>query len=298
MNAAALLAMDPMAWAPAAIGAAVTLVWLAVALRGTAGPGAGSAPEAGPGPAPASKRAGEASRQAPVRLAFAVGLAAAGATWFLTGSAALGVVALLAWQAGRRILRAQRVDRNFAAEELHALSAIGTATRALRAGIPLSGVVSILANESKGEAGAAFREIMQREGMGEELPSAIRRVLLQSRLAALRAFGLALLMQVKAGGNIADTSDRLARSLVERNRVRRRARTIVAYGRAAAIVLGLLPVAIIPLLSLNVDGYAEFLLDRPVGNTLLAASALLIASGLLMVQRLCRIDRVNAWGSR
>lgn len=286
MPAPSLLAADAATWLPAAIGGAVALIWIAMVLR---------TPETPPAEEGLAR---PKQRRAPLRLAYVVGLAAAAATWFLADSLLLAAAVLLAWQAGMRLLWARRRDREFAAEEVHALVAIGTATRALRAGIPLAGVVGILANESRGEAGAAFREIVQREGMGEELPSAIDRVLLQSRLAALRAFGLALLMQVKAGGNIADTSDRLARSLVERNRVRRRARTIVAYGRAAAIVLGLLPLAVIPLLSLNVDGYADFLLDRPVGNSLLAASALLIASGMLMVQRMCRIDRASAGGLR
>jgi tight adherence protein B len=286
MQVAPSLAEATGGWLPAAVGGAVAAAWIAWVLR--------RAPEA----EAAEGAARTPPRRPRLRLAFIAGLGAAGATWFLTDSLVLGAAILLAWQSGSRLLEARRTEREFASEEAHALAAIGTATRALRAGIPLAGVVGILATESRGEAGAAFREIVQREGMGEELPSAIRRTLLGSRLAALRAFGLALLMQVKAGGNIADTSDRLARSLVERNRVRRRARTIVAYGRAAAIVLGLLPAAIIPLLSLNVDGYADFLLDRPVGNMLLAASALLIATGLLMVQRMCRIDRVGAWGTR
>lgn len=290
MQAAPSLAEGTGGWLPAALGGAVAVAWIAWVLRRPPSEEAAADAGAGRPPAPAHRPR--------VRIAFLAGLGAAGATWFLADSLLLGAAVLIAWQSGARLLETRRAERAFAAEEAHALAAIGTATRALRAGIPLAGVVGILATESRGEAGAAFREIVQREGMGEELPSAIRRTLLGSRLAALRAFGLALLMQVKAGGNIADTSDRLARSLVERNRVRRRARTIVAYGRAAAIVLGLLPAAIIPLLSLNVDGYADFLLDRPVGNMLLAASAMLIATGLLMVQRMCRIDRVGAWGTR
>lgn len=271
-------------WLPAAIGGAAAIAWIAVALRGSA------APEQ------AATQPGQPVRRRAIRPAFVAGLVVAVVTWLATDSLVLGASVMLAWQAGSRLLGTRRRDREFAAEEAHALAAIGTATRALRAGIPLVGVVGILAKESRGEAGAAFREIMQREGMGEELPSAIGRVLLKSRLAALRAFGLALLMQLKAGGNIADTADRLARSLVERNRVRRRARTIVAYGRAAAIMLGLLPVVIIPLMSLNIEGYADFLLERPAGNMLLATSAVLIAAGLLMVQRLCTIDRPSAWG--
>lgn len=281
MPLAPILGATLAAWLPALVGVAVGVGWIAWAMRG-GGDATRAEREvrtAGPGRA--------------ARLRFVAGLALAAAAWLIADSVVLGAAVLVAWQAGSRLLGTRRRDREFRAEEAHALAAIATATRALRAGIPLAGVVGILANDAKGESGTAFREIQQREAMGEELPSAIRRVLLKSRLAALRAFGLALLMQLKAGGNIANTTDRLARSLVERNRVRRRARTIVAYGRAAAILLGLLPLAIVPVLSINMDGYADLLLDRPVGNALLAASAMLIAGGLLVVQRMCAIDRVG-----
>ncbi|NBX26248.1 MAG: hypothetical protein EBQ99_09425 [Planctomycetes bacterium] len=175
---------------------------------------------------------------------------------------------------------------------------MGSASRALRAGIPLSGMLQILADESRGETRAALRELLQREAMGEELEMAIRQVLLRSPLAALRAFGLALTVQLSAGGNLADTTDRLALALVERTRVRRRARTIVAYSRTAANVLAITPLVAIPILASTVDGYSTMLLDRPQGNLLLGAAAIMLVGGLIAIQRLSRIERLPDWGTR
>ena len=221
---------------------------------------------------------------------FAAGLGITGVLWFGAGKPLLGAAFFATWQMALMILRAQSRASDALRDEQYAVEAIETASRALRAGIPLSGMLQILSQEARGEAGRAFREIVQRESLGEELGAAVRNVLLRSPISSLRAFGLSLAMQVSAGGNLADTTDRLAHSLVERSRVRRRARTIVAYSRAAAWVLSVTPVLAVVLMCSMVDGYAELLLDSESGNLMLALAALAIIAGLAAIQRLGRIE--------
>jgi tight adherence protein B len=239
--------------------------------------------------------------------------ARSGESWWPSLMMSLAAAALVGWLSERPgptvavlaltlgvtgLVRSRRRLRRSEEEERHAVEAIGSASRALRAGIPLSGMLQILADESRGETRVALREVMQRESMGEELASAIRHVLLQSPLASLRAFGLALIIQLSAGGNLADTTDRLALSLVERARVRRRARTIMAYSRTAANVLAIAPLVAIPILASSVEGYTRILLDQPAGNLLLAAAAVMLIAGLIAIQRLSRIERLPDWGTR
>ena len=219
-----------------------------------------------------------------------LGIAVAAIIWIVGGRGGLAIAFLALWYAGRALLRARTRNRLSMEQERCALHAITTASRALRAGIPIAGMMQILANEGEGDAGKAFQEIVQRENLGEELPTSVRGVLLNSPLPALRAFGLSLLVQFEAGGNVADTTDRLARSLIDRGRIRRRAKTIVSYGRTTAFALAFGPVIITPLMAMNVAGYSEFILDRPIGNMLLAVSAILLATGLVWVHRISRIE--------
>lgn len=221
---------------------------------------------------------------------FAAGLAVALALWFAADRPLLGAAFFAVWQAALALLRARARAKREREEEQHAVEAISTASRALRAGIPLSGMLHILATEGRGETGAAFREIVQRESLGEELGTAVRSVLLRSPIPALRAFGLSIAVQVTAGGNLAETTDRLAQSLVDRARMRRRARAIIAYSRAATSVLALSPVLAVSLMCAMLDGYAEFLLGTNGGNMMLASAVLMIVAGLLIIQRLARIE--------
>jgi len=219
-----------------------------------------------------------------------IGLAIAGTFWIVGDRPLLAAAVFAVWNLAVVILRSRARARRAVEEERNAVEAIAGASRALRAGIPLGGMLEILAVESRGEAGRAFREIVSRESFGEDLAAAIRHVLLRSPLPALRAFGLAVIVQINAGGNLADTTDRLARSLVERGRMRRRARTIVSYSRTAATVLSVLPLIAVPLMAWLVDDYLVLLLDRPVGNILLGVSAVLLVAGIASIQRFGRID--------
>ncbi len=268
---------------PALAASSTLLAWSVLALRWTAATSRGH-----------TERKAMARRAPPRAMApFAAGLSIAGVMWIALDLPLLASATLLLWVAGLRILRTRHARQCDASDFEYALEAIGSAGRALRAGIPMTGVLRILADESRGSAQTAFREIVGREALGEELATSISSVLLKSPNPALRAFGLAMIQQLAAGGNLAEVTDRLARALVDRARIRRRARAILAYGRAATIALALVPLLIVPMLCQIVDGYADLLLRSNTGHVLLIVSASLLVMGVVSIQRLTDIDAMR-----
>jgi tight adherence protein B len=283
MNLAADLPLIPLI---AAVLAAAAWIMLATRTKRQGDPKAAAAASDRP--------SGERARW--IRLA--IGLALGAMIWSLTDRPGIGLAVVTLWIGALAVLRSMERQRQAEQEERHAIEAIGAAGRALRAGIPVGGMIDFLATESRGEAARAFREIVRREGVGESMSSAIRTVLLGSRMPALRAFGLAVLAQLGAGGDIADTTDRLARSLIERNRMRRRVRAVMAYTRAAAILLAVLPAILVPLLCVLMPDYAQFMLHRPAGNALLAIAAAMVVVGTLLMQRMSRIEPARGGAAR
>ncbi|NBQ13387.1 MAG: hypothetical protein EBU31_01935 [Proteobacteria bacterium] len=280
-------------WLPAIAAITVAVTVFVIANRTAAAEAAAAATPAlppTPAPMPAAHAQGRSALPLQGPMPGVIGIVIAGALWILANRFGLALGFLGVWYTALTILRARARSKQEIAEEGHALSAIHIASRALRAGIPVTGMIDILAKDARGQAGSAFREIKQREELGEEMTDSVQRVLVKSSQPALRAFGLVLLVQLTAGGNIADTADRLARSLVERGRIRRRARTILTYGRTAAIVLAMLPAVVVPILCVNLEGYAGFVFDRPAGNLLLAICTVLVAGGMSIVHRLSQIE--------
>ncbi len=218
--------------------------------------------------------------------------------WFLGGSEGVGF-ATFALVAGavsvsRTRIRARRAER----EERDILDAIGTAATGLRAGIPLAGVMQLLATEARGEPGRAFREVVRREAMGQDFIGAVERALAGSRLVALRVFGLALIVSVSAGGNLSSAADRIVGSLIDRARMRRRTRTILAYGVFAANLLAVAPLLGFLFLSIQLEEYSDLMLRQPLGHLLLGLSAALVVIGILSVRRMSAFDRIAGGGTR
>lgn len=230
--------------------------------------------------------------------AGALAAAVAVVVWFVGGSFGLSLAALMLAQGvlvmSRARIRARRAER----DERDVLEALGAAATGLRAGIPLAGVMQILAVEAQGEAGRAFREVSRREAMGQEFTAAVERVLAGSRLVALRAFGLALIVHSSAGGNLSAVADRIVRSLIDRTRMRRRARTILTYGIFAANFLALAPLLGFLFLSVQLEEYSSLMLERPIGHLLIGISAALVVIGLVTVRRISSFDRLSEGGRR
>jgi tight adherence protein B len=221
------------------------------------------------------------------------GLAAGFLAWVLGASEGLAF-AVLALVVGivsttRTRIRSRRAER----EEREVLDAIGTAATGLRAGIPLAGVMQLLAGEARGEPGRAFREVARREAMGQDFVGAVERVLTASRIVALRVFGLALIVHTSAGGNLSASADRIARSLIERARMRRRTRTILAYGVFAATLLATAPLFGVLFLSIQLEEYADLMLEQPIGHLLLGLAAALVVAGIVSVRRMSSFDRLG-----
>jgi tight adherence protein B len=282
-------------WIPAVAAIAVAVTVFVIANRKASAEAAAAAtpalaPARMPVPTPTADAQGRSALPLQGPTLGVIGIVIAGALWILANRFGLALGFLGVWYTALTILRARARSKHEVAEEGHALAAIHIASRALRAGIPVSGMIDILSKDARGQAGSAFREIKQREELGEEMTDSVQRVLVKSSQPALRAFGLVLLVQLTAGGNIAETADRLARSLVERGRIRRRARTILTYGRTAAIILAILPAVVVPILCVNLEGYAGFVFDRPAGNLLLAICTVLVAGGMSIVHRLTQIE--------
>ena len=214
----------------------------------------------------------------------------AATVWIVTGRELLSFAMFAVGYGAISLYRRRRARLREEAEERHALAAIETAGRVLKAGIPLPGMIDLLAKDAGGEAGDVFREIVKRGELGEDLSASIERVLLRSGRPEIRAFGLALMVQLEVGGNLADTTDRLVRSLVDRGLIRRRSRTILAYGRLAGAILATFPLFVIMAMSVSIEGYFDFLFDQPKGNLILAIAAALIVVGMLSLESLARID--------
>jgi tight adherence protein B len=216
-------------------------------------------------------------------------LSAGVALYFLSGSfqpAVIGVVGVVfaAWWYGSK-----RVMKRRALFERQLVDGLELSARALRAGHPLQGAFDLIAQEIPAPLGTIFREICQQQEMGIRLDDALRRAALITGSPDMKLFSAALSIQLRAGGNLADTMEGIAFVVRERMRLNRRFRVLSAQTQFSKRVLLVMPFTMFALFSLLYSDYMRVLYTTSVGNTMLVFAAVSLLVGWIVMTRMAEL---------
>ncbi len=219
-------------------------------------------------------------------LALAAAAALAGAVSSGPGLAVLAFLLVLplpyAKLAQDRDTRMQKFDEDLP-------EALDVMSRALRAGTPFSETLRVAAQEMTDpvatEFGIVFSDINYGLGVKPAFLAALERV----PNISLAALVTAVLVQRDSGGNMAEILDRVAQTLRQRHRFKRRLRTLTAEGRMSAWVLILMPFALALVLAFTSPTYLPMLYQDDTGLKLIAAALLAMTAGVFWIRKIIRI---------
>lgn len=102
----------------------------------------------------------------------------------------------------------------------------------------------------------------------------------------------AIKIQRKIGGNLAEILEGVAKTVRERETLRRQVRVLSAEGRISAIVLTALPIVVGLYLTQVNPEYLRLLTSTRIGITLMAVAAGLMLVGYLWMQKIVKLDDV------
>jgi tight adherence protein B len=138
-----------------------------------------------------------------------------------------------------RILRGRR-QKAFAAQFPDALDMI---VRSLRAGHPVPIAITMVAREMRDPIGSEFGIVADEITYGSDLESALRNLYFRIGQDDLPLFVTAVAIQGSTGGNLGEILENLSAVIRQRFKMRRKIRALAAEGRASAIILSSLPIA-------------------------------------------------------
>jgi tight adherence protein B len=186
------------------------------------------------------------------------------------------------------VLRSMR-DRRQSKFEEQIPDALDTVVRSLKAGHALSVAIASVGRNMPDPAGAEFRLAEAEVAYGLDLETAM--VNLSSRVGQpdLALVVLAVSIQSRTGGNLAEILGNLARVVRARLKLRRRAYALSAEGRFSAILLSLLPIAIFGVLCLISPNYYGEVWANPYVKPVLAGSVAWMLTGDYVMYRMVRI---------
>jgi tight adherence protein B len=168
--------------------------------------------------------------------------------------------------------------------------AIDMMKRALRAGHTFKSAIKLVAEDMDNPIGKEFELTFSDLNYGNDVRRAMLGLLNRIPSVTVMALVTSVLVQRDTGGNLAEILDQIANVVRGRFKFGRKLRSLSAEGRMSAWVLGLMPLGLIALLSISSPGYLPIMFERPIGQKMLYAGAILGALGIAWIRKLIRIE--------
>jgi tight adherence protein B len=183
-----------------------------------------------------------------------------------------------------RFLRGRR-QKAFGAQFPDALDMI---VRSLRAGHPVPIAINMVAREMPDPVGTEFGIVTDEITYGADLESALRNLYFRVGQDDLPLFVTAVAIQGSTGGNLGEILQNLSAVIRDRFKMRRKIRALAAEGRASALILSSLPIAIFAVIQVvSPDFYAG------IWNETLTKQALMVAGSWMALGNFIMYRLVN-----
>jgi tight adherence protein B len=181
-----------------------------------------------------------------------------------------------------RILRARR-QRAFGAQFADGLDMI---VRSLRAGHPVPIALGMVAREMPDPIGSEFGIVVDEITYGADLETALRNLFFRIGQDDLPLFVTAVAIQGSTGGNLGEILENLSSVIRQRFKMRRKIRALASEGRASALILSSLPIAMFLIIQVVAPDFYASVWDESITKRALAMAAGWMGVGNLIMYRL------------
>lgn len=164
--------------------------------------------------------------------------------------------------------------------------AIDVMVRSLKAGHPLPVAISVVAREMADPIGSEFGTVADEMTYGLDLEAALMNMRARAAQSDLSFLVVAISIQQKTGGNLAEILANLSHMVRERARMRRKIHSLSSEGRFSAIALSIIPVFLYVFISLTTPSYFGEVENDPLYTTTIYLAIAMWAFGVFVMRRM------------
>jgi tight adherence protein B len=168
--------------------------------------------------------------------------------------------------------------------------AVDVIVRGIKAGLPLLDCLKMIAVESPEPMRSEFRAIVETQAIGMPLGDACAKLYESMPVPEANFFGIVISIQQKAGGNLSETLGNLSRVLRDRKKMKAKIQAMSQEAKASAGIIGALPLAVMTLVWITSPQYISLLWTEPFGRLMLAASAMWMFCGVMVMKKMINFD--------
>jgi tight adherence protein B len=164
--------------------------------------------------------------------------------------------------------------------------------RAVKAGLPVNESLAVAGSEIADPVGSELRRTLDEVKIGVQINDALKQMAERIRVADFRFLVVALALQQRTGGSLAETLGNLSTVIRARKTLRQKARALSAEAKASAAVLAILPFVVGGMMYLLNRDLCRSLFEDPRGRFMVGIAFFSLVTGLatmaLIVRRTLR----------
>ncbi len=168
--------------------------------------------------------------------------------------------------------------------------AVDIIVRGVKAGLPLLDCLTMITVEAPEPIKSEFKAIVDTQAIGMPLGEACGKLYEHMPVPEANFFGIVVLIQQKAGGNLSETLGNLSRVLRDRKKMKAKIQAMSQEAKASAGIIGALPLAVMTLVWITSPQYISLLWTEPLGRLMLAASAVWMFMGVMVMKKMINFD--------
>ena len=179
--------------------------------------------------------------------------------------------------------KAKKRQKDFMADFPDALESM---MRLLKAGMPVSEAIKMVAREFTGPMGEEMEQIFEQQKIGIPLPEAVLSAAERMPLTEMQMFATAIAIQTQTGSSLSEVLDNLASVIRARFKLRRKVKALSSEAKASAAIIAALPIVVsLGMYFLNRE-YIEILFTDPTGKLLLGGSIFWMFIGCVIMRQM------------
>lgn len=182
-------------------------------------------------------------------------------------------------------LAQRKYQNNFLALFPDALDLVG---RAVKAGLPVFDAMEVAAKEIPAPVGTEFQRTLEEVRIGIEIDDALRHTAGRIRIPDFHFYMVALVLQRRTGGSLAETLGNLSMIIRRRKELRLKIRALTAEAKASVAVLSVLPFLTAAGMMIIDHKLMSVLYTDPRGRFMVGLSLVSLACGIAVMSRMIK----------
>lgn len=188
-----------------------------------------------------------------------------------------------------RLILSIRTDKRRGKFEAQLIDTIQMLIGGLRAGHSIMRSLEAAGLESEAPTSEELSRIVNETRIGKDPGQALEETAQRMASEDFGWIGQAIQINREVGGDLAEVLEQVAGTIRERSEIKGQVRSLSAEGKMSAVVLMGMPVAVAIMLSFINPGYMKVFIEEPLGNIMIAVSAVMFIIGGVWMSRTVKI---------